>query len=219
MTSVVVVLALFLGREAQAFYNPSTGRWLSRDPLAEVSFTLLAAHDRPFVAAPSGDSGERLDRSLQELVALNLTAFVRNNPTSATDKLGLYTIGNEAGFPEGTVARVKASIDSACGSRFNSLVTAAPCSKLYTCLQKMCDKKGKVVLSTSEERRNIDGEWRKVLGQANCYFGFGSSIDLLLLNGKKTTDWGAITIHEFAHCCGWGHGMTGLASEISDSTL
>jgi hypothetical protein len=32
---VVLGLGLLLGREAQAFYNPSTGRWLSRDPIGE----------------------------------------------------------------------------------------------------------------------------------------------------------------------------------------
>jgi hypothetical protein len=31
----VALLGLALGREAQAFYNPSTGRWLSRDPIGE----------------------------------------------------------------------------------------------------------------------------------------------------------------------------------------
>jgi hypothetical protein len=206
--------------EAQAFYNPSTGRWLSRDPLGELSFLFVVAHEQPFVAALSDDAGERVNRLFRETVGPNVNAFVGNSPTFVIDRLGLYAIDNGAGFPEGTVARVKQSIDSACGTRFRSLVTADPKSSLYCCLRKMCDKKGKVVLSTSRERRNIDGEWRKLLGQANCYFGlFGSSIDLLILNGNKTTDWGAITIHEFAHCCGWGHGMPGLASWISDSTL
>ena len=32
---MVGLLGVLLGREAQAFYNPSTGRWLSRDPIAE----------------------------------------------------------------------------------------------------------------------------------------------------------------------------------------
>lgn len=30
-----MLLGLVAGREAQAFYNPSTGRWLSRDPIGE----------------------------------------------------------------------------------------------------------------------------------------------------------------------------------------
>lgn len=32
---VLLVLGIALGREAQAFYNPSTGRSLSRDPIEE----------------------------------------------------------------------------------------------------------------------------------------------------------------------------------------
>ncbi len=31
----LLLLGVSLAREAQAFYNPSTGRWLSRDPIAE----------------------------------------------------------------------------------------------------------------------------------------------------------------------------------------
>jgi RHS repeat-associated protein len=31
----VAAFALVFGHEAQAFYNPSTGRWLNRDPIAE----------------------------------------------------------------------------------------------------------------------------------------------------------------------------------------
>lgn len=34
----IVLLGVSLAREAQAFYNPSTGRWLSRDPLEEIAF-------------------------------------------------------------------------------------------------------------------------------------------------------------------------------------
>ena len=32
----IVLLGISLSREAQAFYNPSTGRWLNRDPLGEA---------------------------------------------------------------------------------------------------------------------------------------------------------------------------------------
>jgi hypothetical protein len=35
MMLMLVLLGLMASREAQAFYNPSTGRWLSRDPVAE----------------------------------------------------------------------------------------------------------------------------------------------------------------------------------------
>jgi len=32
---LVILLGVFLRQEAQAYYNPSTGRWLSRDPIGE----------------------------------------------------------------------------------------------------------------------------------------------------------------------------------------
>jgi hypothetical protein len=35
MVLLVLLLGLLVGRDAQAFYNPSTGRWLSRDPIGE----------------------------------------------------------------------------------------------------------------------------------------------------------------------------------------
>jgi hypothetical protein len=35
MLMLTLLLGVLFGREAQAFYNPSTGRWLSRDPIGE----------------------------------------------------------------------------------------------------------------------------------------------------------------------------------------
>ena len=32
----LMLLGILLGREAQAFYNPSTGRWLNRDPIGKA---------------------------------------------------------------------------------------------------------------------------------------------------------------------------------------
>ena len=56
------------------FYDPSTGRWLNRDPLAELGFELLR----------SGDSDVFGDGP-------NLYHFVGNNPINRTDPLGLLT--------------------------------------------------------------------------------------------------------------------------------
>ena len=36
MLLTLLALGVMLGREAQAFYIPSTGRWLSRDPIGET---------------------------------------------------------------------------------------------------------------------------------------------------------------------------------------
>lgn len=58
---VLLLLGVSLGREAQAFYNPSAGRWLNRDPAGE-------------------DAGD-----------LNLHVFVRNAAINRVDQLGLMT--------------------------------------------------------------------------------------------------------------------------------
>ena len=63
----LLLLALFmagLAPVAQAFYNPSSGRWLSRDPIGERG-------------------------------GVNLYGFVRNNPVSLVDLLGLRDITAE----------------------------------------------------------------------------------------------------------------------------
>jgi len=35
LANLALLAGLLLGQKAQAFYNPSTGRWLSRDPVGE----------------------------------------------------------------------------------------------------------------------------------------------------------------------------------------
>lgn len=43
LTLTLLFLGISLGREAQAFYHPSTGRWLSRDPIGEAGGMSLTA--------------------------------------------------------------------------------------------------------------------------------------------------------------------------------
>lgn len=63
---LVTLLGVFLGQKAQAYCNPSTGRWLNRDPINELGFKLMAR------------SGGRGNRSEEE----NLFRFVGNNRLS-----------------------------------------------------------------------------------------------------------------------------------------
>ncbi len=65
---MLVVLGVMANREAQAFYNPSTGRWLSRDPIGERGFQITAVKLRspkkmelPLHAFVANDSVNRLD--------------------------------------------------------------------------------------------------------------------------------------------------------------
>jgi RHS repeat-associated protein len=65
---------LFLATQAHAmrWYSPSTGRWLSRDPINEPGFQLLTGRK----------SGNILEES-------NLYRFVSNDPITRFDSLGL----------------------------------------------------------------------------------------------------------------------------------
>jgi len=71
---LLVVLGALFAREAQAFYNPSAGRWLSRDPIAELAFqSALRTSQRFSDTAHDG----------------NAYLFARNEGISAVDLLGL----------------------------------------------------------------------------------------------------------------------------------
>jgi len=76
MIMLAVVFGALFAREAQAFYNPSTGRWLSRDPLNELGFNL------PIHSQHSFNLGE-------EKGGINLYGFVVNSPILSIDRFGL----------------------------------------------------------------------------------------------------------------------------------
>jgi RHS repeat-associated protein len=67
------LIILFWAGNVFAFYNPSTGRWLSRDPIGEPGFLF-------------GTSGPN---SLSQAKIFNLYTFVANAPISQWDHLGL----------------------------------------------------------------------------------------------------------------------------------
>jgi RHS repeat-associated protein len=70
------LLGISLTREAQAFYNPSTGRWLSRDPIGELGSLLM--------------SDEAIDNDDDLENDGNLYQVVNNNPIIEIDSLGLW---------------------------------------------------------------------------------------------------------------------------------
>ena len=63
----LLLLCVSLAREAQAFYNPSTGRWLSRDPITDEQGLNIA----------------------EQIGGPNIYGFVGNNPLNQEDNLGL----------------------------------------------------------------------------------------------------------------------------------
>jgi RHS repeat-associated protein len=70
---VAWLIVLFGAGDAFAFYNPSTGRWLSRDPINEPGFKV------------SNSSRKTFDRVEER----NLYLFVVNRPINAVDAFGL----------------------------------------------------------------------------------------------------------------------------------
>lgn len=112
-TAIALCVALFIATPCRAFYNPSTGRWLSRDPIAEPGFrpretneenarnaeyaalySLLAqqqsAHYRDSDLALWGVGVNAASRPASGKQAeFNGYDFVGNAPISMTDSLGL----------------------------------------------------------------------------------------------------------------------------------
>jgi hypothetical protein len=70
---LAMLLGLLLSQDAVAFYNPSTGRWLNRDPINETGFKLLTGKGGAF--------------DLDEASAVY--CFVHNDPISKLDIEGL----------------------------------------------------------------------------------------------------------------------------------
>ena len=93
--SIIVVLFVLLTAQFAAYYCPSAGRWLSRDPMGEPGFeNLRAARVVPMpgqIISPSSLPPSRwINRdSIAAKNDPNRYAFVRNEPMSKTDALGL----------------------------------------------------------------------------------------------------------------------------------
>jgi hypothetical protein len=78
-----------LATPASAFYNPTTGRWLSRDPVSQPSFTSLATEELLQGNVHSEDDNENLVSMPDEL---NLYRFVSNDAMAAYDAFGLWEL-------------------------------------------------------------------------------------------------------------------------------
>jgi hypothetical protein len=97
---ISIAIILLMPFMAQCYYNASTGRWISRDPLGEVGFDTSA---KSFTKAfPSGSSDPRRhtksareitkqDHLLATKQQQNPYPFVTNEPLGKIDPLGLFT--------------------------------------------------------------------------------------------------------------------------------
>lgn len=123
-SSIIILFVLLTAQIASAYYCPSTGRWLSRDPVGEPGFQVQQmAAQMPAVTSgrwinrdPIGEQGKKVDTATAFLNALgiksrlskpnlssnpdanqntvNLYVFVGNNPVIAVDGFGLFGLPN-----------------------------------------------------------------------------------------------------------------------------
>jgi hypothetical protein len=77
---VLALLVVMLVQNAQAFYNPSTGRWLSRDPIGEENF---------FQSYVQKVSKAELEKWRLASLKPHYN-FVHNNPANVVDTEGLF---------------------------------------------------------------------------------------------------------------------------------
>lgn len=94
--TIIIVLIQLWGGAAFAYYNPQTGRWLSRDQAGEAGFVvsqgpaLLPASRWHATTLPPGRT---LNRTGLLSASSDLYAFVGNGPLNAIDVLGLVERG------------------------------------------------------------------------------------------------------------------------------
>lgn len=106
LSSIVLFIALWATQTASAWYDPSTQRWLSRDPIGEPGFQSLSGNLRTAQIIESStpqqpkrwinrDSAGPGLSNVHPLLAdferenLNGYCFVHNNPAVFVDPLGL----------------------------------------------------------------------------------------------------------------------------------
>jgi hypothetical protein len=91
--SIIALLFMLLTAQAAlAWYDPSTQRWLSRDPIGELGFqTLQSATAMPRIgtSVPRPSAHWIIRDSLINREQINLYEFVRNRPTDLYDRYGL----------------------------------------------------------------------------------------------------------------------------------
>lgn len=98
LSAVALIICMLTAQSAFAYYNPSTGRWLSRDPIGEPGFQALQIVQGNSQVGPvpvARQSSRWVSRSpIGENGGKNLYGFVSNSPVSLVDSLGLEPTGS-----------------------------------------------------------------------------------------------------------------------------
>jgi hypothetical protein len=107
---LVVLFVLLMAQIASAYYCPSTGRWLSRDPLGEQGFQVMQVPQMPNPIQQQAVRWiERDPATLQQTA--NPYAFLGNKPIRQTDLLGMVgsvPVSLMEAIASGDVAQVEA---------------------------------------------------------------------------------------------------------------
>jgi len=107
---LVVLFVLLMAQIASAYYCPSTGRWLSRDPIGEQGFQVLQVAQMPNPIQQQAVRWVDRDSATMQQTA-NPYAFLRNEPVRSTDLLGLVgsvPVSLMEAMASGDVAQVEA---------------------------------------------------------------------------------------------------------------
>jgi hypothetical protein len=80
--ALLLIAWLLLPQTAHCYYNPSTGRWLSRDPIGDQAFFTAYSKGKPY------EERQRIGREPLKPVYI----FARNQPLSNLDPLGLRVV-------------------------------------------------------------------------------------------------------------------------------
>lgn len=90
MLMIFACVMLMTAHEAQAFYNPSAGRWLSRDPLSEKGASILSRVSQPAISRRALVADRRRLQSAGVTQRGNPDyAFCANAAVNVVDPLGL----------------------------------------------------------------------------------------------------------------------------------
>lgn len=113
LNAAMLGLALLATQTAFAYYNPATGRFLSRDPVGEPGFqTLQMAQRSPqFRQIPAAQQTSRwINRDAQE--GANSYHFVANSPLNSIDALGLLRFDSKC--KPSDIERMKNDLKARC---------------------------------------------------------------------------------------------------------
>lgn len=113
---IVVLFALLTAQIASAYYCPSTGRWLSRDPIDEPGFKTLQITPRIENSASSQTARWIQRDSASTKSEPNIYEFAGNNPIITIDKFGITCdhLNTPGGWDMG--ALLNADFSTPCGA-------------------------------------------------------------------------------------------------------